>query len=411
MQPTRRTFIASTLVAAGAMAAPRVRAADKPKLKVGVLTDLSGQYRDDAGEGSITCTKQAAAEFMAANPDIAVEVVAADHQNKPDVAVSIGREWFDRGGVDVITNCNNSAIAGAIANLAHEKNKVHVNTGAVSADLTGKNCSPNFVHWPYDTWEETHSTGGAMTRTGGKTWFCITADYVFGHNLQRDLTQAVEAGGGKVIGSVAYPFPATTDFSAQLVQAQASGAHVVAFCNAGGDFVNCVKQAHEFGLVEHGQKLAGMVVFTTDVQALGLETAKGLVLTSTFYWDLNDRTRAFVKRLQKTSPGLWPNEIQASDYAGTLHYLKAAKALGVAQAKASGLATVNMMKKLPTDDDCFGHGMIRADGRCIHDAYLFEVKAPAESKGAHDIWKLLATTPGDKAFRPMADGGCKLVKA
>jgi branched-chain amino acid transport system substrate-binding protein len=407
MNTTRRAFIASALATVPTLA----RAQAKDTLKVGVLTDLSGQYRDSAGETSIVCTKQAASEFMAANPGITVEVVAADHQNKPDAASSIVREWFDRGGVDVVTNCNNSAVARAVANLAQEKNRVHVNTGAVSADLTGIACTSNFVHWPYDTWEETHSTGGAMTKAGGDTWFCITADYLFGHNLQRDLTAAVQAQGGKVVGAAPYPFPGTTDFSAQMVEAQGSGAKVVAFCNAGGDFVNCVKQAHEFGLVERGQKIAGMVVFSTDIHALGLDIAKGLILTSTFYWDLNDRTRAFTDRVKPKTPDIWPNELHASDYAGTLHYLKAARELGVAQAKASGLATVNMMKRMPTEDDCFGRGLIRPDGRTIHNAYLFEVKSPAESKQSWDLWKLLATTPGDQAFRPLADGGCKLVKS
>ncbi|HWK47950.1 MAG TPA: ABC transporter substrate-binding protein [Stellaceae bacterium] len=378
-------------------------------IRVGVLTDLSGQYQDSAGVTSVVCATQAVEEFVAANPGIPVEIISADHQQKPDVASAVARQWFERDGVDMIVNCNNSAVALAVSTLAKDLNKVHVNTAAVSAELTGPACSPNLVHWTYDTWELAHSTGSAIVRNGGKKWFFVTANYTFGKTLQRDTTAVVEAAGGKVVGSATYPFPGTVDFSSYLLQAQSSGADVVAFANASGDFINCMKQAAEFGLSAGGIKLAGLVVFTTDIHALGLDATKGLNMTSTFYWDLNDRTRSFLQRVKSKTPHNWPNELHAGDYAGTLHYLKAVKALGAAQAKASGRDVVAMMKQLPTDDDCFGIGSVRADGRTLHNAYLLEVKSAQESKGPWDLCKLVSTTPGDQAFRPLAEGACPMI--
>jgi branched-chain amino acid transport system substrate-binding protein len=412
----RRTLLGAGIAASAAgFAAPRrpraQTAGAEPVLRIGVITDLSGQYRDSSGPNSVECVRMAAAEFMAASPGMRVEVLAGDHQNKPDIALGVVRQWFDRDGVDMVVNGNNSAVALAVGNLAREKNRLHVNTAAVSADLTGASCGPNLIHWTYDTWEEAHSTGSALVAAGGKRWFFVTADYVFGRTLQRDTAAAVQAAGGEVLGAAAYPFPGTTDFSAYIVQAQSSGADVLAFANAGGDFVNCVKQAHEFGLVEHGIRLAGMVVFTTDIDALGLDVAKGLVLTSTFYWDFNDRTRAFAARFRARLPQGCPNEINAGDYAGTLHYLKAAKAIGAAAAKASGLDVAAAMKRMPTDDDCFGPGSVRADGRAIHPAYLFEVKRPEDSRARWDYLRQIGTTPAEAAFRPMKDGGCPLVRS
>jgi branched-chain amino acid transport system substrate-binding protein len=299
-------------------------------------------------------------------------------------------------------------VALAVAGVAREKNKVYANTGAATSDLTGPKCNANTIHWSYDTWMLARSTGGATVRTGADTWFFITADYAFGHALQRDTTGFITAAGGKVLGSVAYPFPGTTDFSSFLLQAQASGAKVIGLCNAGADTVNSIKQAHEFGVT---QTLAGMLVFISDVHALSLDVAQGLLVTETFYWDLNDRTRALSARMLPRAPDKRMNMDQAGGYAATLHYLKVATAMGVAQAKADGAATVARMKSTPTDDDAFGPGMIRLDGRTIHPSYLFQVKKPDESKGPWDYYKLLATTPADQAFRPLAQGGCPLVKA
>jgi len=378
-------------------------------IRIGVLSDMSGAYADSGGPTSVACTQMAADEFMAAVPGIKVEVFHGDHLNKPDTAVAIARQWFDRDGVDVVTNCNNSAIGLAISNLAHEKNKVNLNTGAASADLTGPACTPNFVHWTYDTWELAHSTGTAAVKAGGDKWFFIAADYAFGHAMQRDLIQWVQNAGGTVLGSVFYPFPGTSDFSSLLVQAQSSGASVVALLNAGADFINCIKQAHEFGLTPPKIRLAGTATFITDIHSLGLEVAQGLTYTECFYWDMNERTRAFTRRVLKRSPKNYPNQEHAGDYAATLHYLKTVKEIGVARARASGVDTVNAMKAMPTDDDAYGPGKIRIDGRHIHPAYLLEAKTPGESHGEWDLLKLVQTTPADEAFRPLKEGHCPLV--
>ncbi len=406
MTITRRGFSAT---ATAAMLLPRMgRAQSSPVLRIGVLNDQSGPYRDDGGPTSAICVRQAVAEFAASG--FTVEVRVADHQNKPDVGAGIARQWFDQDGVDAIVDVPTSSVALAVASVCKEKNKVMLNNGAATTDLTGAQCSPNTVHWTYDTYMLARSTGGAMVHAGGDSWFFITADYVFGQQLQRDTSSFVEAAGGKVLGSVKYPFPATTDFSALLVQAQASGAKVLGLANSGGDTINCVKQAHEFGLTEH-MKVAGMLMYNSNVHAIGLDTAQGLLLTESYYWDLNDRTRAFNERVRPKTPDQWPNMVQAGCYASTLHYLKAVADLGIGAAKASGRDAVARMKALPTDDDCFGKGSIRADGRKIHPSYLFQAKSPAESHGSWDCLKLVATTPADEAFRPMSEGGCALIKS
>jgi branched-chain amino acid transport system substrate-binding protein len=409
----RRTLLKSALAAAAlpVMPAMRARAQAAPTIKIGVLTDLSGPYADSAGPTSVICTKLAADEAMAAMPGLKVEIIAADHLNKPDIALNIARQWFDRDGVDAITSCNNSAIAIAVANLARDKNKVQLNTGAASADLTGPGCTPNLVQWTYDTWEIAHSTGIATVKAGGDKWFFVAADYAFGRAMQRDLTQWVELAGGKVLGTVFYPFPSTTDFSSYLLQAQASGANVVGLLNAGADTINCIKQAHEFGIKPPAMRLAATVAFITDIHAIGLEIAQGLTYTECFYWDLNDRTRAFTKRVVQRSPDNWPNQIHAGDYGATLHYLKVVNQIGAARAKASGLDAVNAMKAMPTDDDAYGPGILRIDGRHIHPAYLLQAKTPAESKAPWDCLKLLQTTPTNEAFRPLSEGKCPLVPA
>jgi branched-chain amino acid transport system substrate-binding protein len=339
---------------------------------------------------------------------IPVEVVQADHQQKADTGTGIVREWFDRGGVDVVLEVNNSSIALAVNGIVREKDKIHLNTGAATTELTAHNCSPNTVHWTYDTYMLARSSGVATVKAGGNSFFFVTADFAFGYQMERDLTRFIEAGGGRVAGKVRYPFPATSDFSSFLVQAASSRAKVVAFLNAGADFINCVKQANEFGLTKRGQKLLGIIGFVNDVHSLGLETAQGLLLTECFYWDLNERTRAFTRRVLPKTPDNYPNQCQAGAYSAALHYLKMVGQVGAARAKASGREMVDLMKATPTDDDVFGAGRIRADGRKIHDVHLFEVKTPAESKGPWDYYKLVQTSPAEEAFRPLSEGGCPL---
>jgi len=406
MQFTRRGI----LVGAGASLATRVRAQAKGSIKIGVLNDFSGVYRDISGPLSVAACKLAVQDFGAAAKGIDVEVIFGDHQNKPDVGAGIVRQWFDRDNVDFVCDSANSAVALAVAGVCAEKNKTYVNSTAATADLTGLQCKPTTVHWTYDTWMLAHSTGGAMVKSGGTTWFMIVADYAFGHALQRDAGNFVTAAGGKVLGAVDVPL-SNSDFSSYLLQAQSSGAKVIGLCNAGADTVNSIKQAAEFGITKSGVKLAGLLMFLNDVHAIGLDVAQGLVLTESFYWDLNDRTRAFTKRLLPTANGNYPAMSHAGCYGGTLHYLKAVADMGVPAAKASGAATVARMKAIPTQDDAFGAGSIREDGRTLHPVYLFEVKKPSESKSEWDLYKLLATTPADEAFRPLADGKCPLVHA
>ncbi|MBO0710140.1 MAG: ABC transporter substrate-binding protein [Acetobacteraceae bacterium] len=407
MQITRRSLVAGSLAAS---AAPRGRArAQTPKITIGVLNDQSGVYRDVTGQTSVACARQAVEEFGTGH-GFNVDIVVADHQNKPDLAVSIARQWFDDGNVDMLVDVPTSSVALAVQSVAREKNKTYLNTTAGTTQLTGPQCSPNCIQWTFDTYMLSKSTGGAMVKAGGDTWFFITADYAFGQQLQKDTTAMIQAAGGKVLGSIAYPFPDTTDFSGPLVQAQASGAKVLGLCNAGGDTVNTVKQANEFG-VGKKMKIATLLLFITDVNAIGLDVAKGLVLTESFYWDLNERTRAFTKRVLPKTPNNYPNMNHAGTYSATLHYLKTVAAMGPTASKADGRATIARMKAMEVDDDAFGKSRIREDGRNLVKAYLFEVKTPAESKGKWDYYKLLATTPGDEAFRSLAEGGCPYVKS
>jgi branched-chain amino acid transport system substrate-binding protein len=334
-----------------------------------------------------------------------VEIVSADHQNKPDVGSQIARQWYDADKVDVIFDVPNSGVALAINQLTREKKKAFINSGAASSDLTGKACSPNTVHWTYDTWMLANGTGSAIVKQGGDTWFFLTSDYAFGHALERDTEAVVLKNGGKVLGKVRHPIN-TQDFSSFLLQAQSSKAKIIGLANAGGDTTNSIKQASEFGIVKGGQSLAGLLVFLSDVHGLGLQTAQGLIFTETFYWDQNDQTRAFAKRFSAANNGKYPTMVQAGVYAGMLHYLKAVEA-----AKTDdGTKVVAKMKELPTDDPLFGKGRIRADGRKIHPAYLVEVKKPSESKGPYDYYKIRAQIPADQAFRPEKDGGCSLIK-
>jgi branched-chain amino acid transport system substrate-binding protein len=334
-------------------------------------------------------------------------VISGDHQNKADIGTQLANQWYDVEKVDMIADVPNSGVALAISQVTRDKNKVFVASGPASSDLTGPKCSPNTVHWTYDTWMLANGTGKAVVKTGGDTWFFLTSDYAFGHALERDTAAVVEKNGGKVLGKVRHPIN-TNDFSSFLLQAQASKAKVIGLANAGGDTINSIKQASEFGIVKGGQSLAGLLVFATDVNALGLATAQGLVLTETFYWDLNDATRAWTKRwhAERNAPGKYPAMNQAGVYAGTLHYLKAVIAL---KSGADGKAVVAKMKEMPTDDPLFGKGTIRADGRKLHPAYLFEVKKPDESKYPGDFYKLRATIPANEAFRPLNEGNCPLV--
>jgi branched-chain amino acid transport system substrate-binding protein len=406
MPLSRRSLLAATAAAATTQAG-RVRAQTRAVVRIGVMNDMSGPYRDVNGPTGVVCARQAVQEFAAGAFD--VEVLSADHQNKPDVAVSLAREWFDQRGVDIIIDVAATSCALALAGVVKEKNKILIPTSTASSDLTGSACTPNSIHWVYDTYMEAKSTGGAMVKAGGDSWYFITPNYAFGAATQRDTTRFVEAAGGKVLGAQIYPFPETTDFSAFLVKAQGSGAKILGICGAGADLINIVKQAHEFGLTR-SMNLAAMVAYTTDMRAIGIELAAGTRLSETYYWDLNDRTRSFQKRIAPKVT-LWPNMAQAGDYSCTLHYLKTVADMGAATAKADGAATVARMKAMPTDDDCFGPGRIREDGRKLTPAYLFEVKQPAESKGEWDLYKLIGTTPADEAFRPLAEGACPMVKA
>ena len=374
-------------------------------VKIGVMNDRSGLYADLTGEGSVVAARMAAEDFDVEGKGWNIEFVSADHQNKPDVASTIARTWYDEDGVDVIVDVPTSSAALAVNQITREKNKVFLISGAASSALTGDQCSPNTIHWTYDTWALANGTGRAMVQAGGDTWFFLTADYAFGHALEQDTAAVVEATGGKVLGAVRHPFPGQ-DFSSFLLQAQASGAKVIGLANAGGDTINSIKQAAEFGITQAGQNLAGLLVFITDVNALGLETAQGLVLTEAFYWNLNDSTREWSRRFAANHNGNMPTMIHAGVYSSLLHYFKAIEALGNTDSEA----VVAKMKELPTSDALFGEGEIRIDGRKIHKMYLFEVKSPAESTEAWDYYKLVNEIPADVAFRPLEDGGCELVQ-
>jgi branched-chain amino acid transport system substrate-binding protein len=413
MSLDRRSFLTATGSMALGAATPVVgaRAQAANTIRIGVLTDMSGPFRDISGPTSVVATRTAVQDFAAQGFN--VEVLVADHQNRPDVGVSLVRQWIDRDGVDCIMDVPSSGVALAVNTVVRERNKVYLNSTAATVELTGGQCSPNTIHWTYDTWMLARSTGGALVRAGGQRWFFITADYAFGHSLEAQTMQFVREAGGTVVGSVRHPFPGTTDYSSFLLQAQASRAQIVGIANAGVDAINAIKQAGEFGLMRRGQRVAGLLVFVNDVNSLGLQVAGGSVLTETFYWDLNDRTRAVSQRIvaNGTPGGNRPSMGHAGCYSATLHYLKAVRDMGVAAAKASGVDVINRMKAMPTDDDAFGAGSIRADGRKLHPAYLFQVKTPQESRGPWDFYTLLQTTPAEEAFRPMAQGNCAIVRS
>jgi branched-chain amino acid transport system substrate-binding protein len=397
----------SGVAALALVAGPAAAAMTDNKIKIGVLNDQSSLYADLSGQGSVLAARMAIEDFGGSVDGVPVEVVFADHQNKPDVGSNIARQWYDVDQVDMIVDVPNSAVALAINELTREKNKVFLDSGAATSALTGDKCSPNTVHWTYDTWALANGTGKAVVQTGGDSWFFLTADYAFGHALEKDTSAVVEKNGGKVVGAVRHPLN-TADFSSFLLQAQSSGAKVIGLANAGGDTTNSIKQAAEFGITQSGQQLAALLLFLTDVHALGLPVAQGLTFTEAFYWDQNEQTRAFTEKFVAQNRGIRPTMVHAGVYAATLHYLKALKALG---SDGDGAAVVAKMKELPTDDILFGKGAIRQDGRKIHDMYLFQVKKPEESKGPWDYYDLRATIPAAEAFRPLDQGNCPLVKS
>jgi branched-chain amino acid transport system substrate-binding protein len=402
-----KSLLSLTAVAV-ALAASSAQA-QQMSVKIGVMSDMSSLYADIGGPGSVAAAKLAIADFAKTNPNVKVEIVSGDHQNKPDVGSQLANQWFDVDKVDMIIDIPNSGVALAVSQVAANKNKLFIVSGAAASDLTGPKCNANTIHWSYDTWMLANGTGKAMVKTGGDTWYFLTADYAFGHALERDTGDVVEKNGGKILGKVRHPLN-TSDFSSFLLQAQSSKAKVIGLANAGGDTINSIKQAAEFGIVRGGQKMAGLLVFASDVNALGLQTAQGLSLTESWYWDGNENNRAWTKRWQaeRNAAGKFPTMIHAGVYSGITHYLKARVALGGAP---DGKAVTEKMKATPTDDVLFGKGEIDAAGRKRHDAYLFEVKKPSESKNPGDFYHLKATIPAAEAFRQAKDSGCPLVKS
>jgi len=404
MKSIQHTLVSLAIAAALGAGAAQAQISDNV-IKIGVLSDMSSLYTDLAGAGSVIAAKMAVEDSGIEKRGYKVEIVSADHQNKPDVGSAIARQWYDQDKVDVIVDTPNSGVALAVSQITKDKGKAFLASGPGSSDLTGKACSPNTIHWAYDTWMLANGTGTAITKGGGDTWFFITADYAFGAALERDTSAAVTKNGGKVVGGVKAPLN-TQDFSSFLLQAQASKAKVIGLANAGGDTTNSIKQAAEFGITKGGQKLAGLLVFLTDIHALGLPTAQGLTFTETFYWDMNDQTRAFAKRFSAADKGIHPTMVHAGVYSSLIHYFKAVEALK----SDDGTKVIAKMKEMPTDDPLFGKGSVRADGRKIHPAYLVQVKTPAESKYPWDYYKVVATIPADQAFRPLDAGDCALVK-
>jgi branched-chain amino acid transport system substrate-binding protein len=405
-----KTRIAASLLLGTALslAATSFALAQDKIVKIGSLSDQSGLYADLGGPGSTLAAQMAVEDSGMAAKGWKIDIISGDHQNKPDVGVNLARQWFDVDKVDVIVDVPNSGVALAVSNLVKEKNGILLDSGAGSSDLTNAQCTPNTIHWTYDTYTLAHGTGSALAKSGGDSWFFLTADYAFGAALERDTTSAVQAAGGKVLGGVKHPL-GTSDFSSFLLQAQASKAKVIGLANAGGDTTNSIKQAAEFGIVAGGQKLAALLLFITDVHSLGLATAQGLNFTETFYWDMNDQTRAFAKRFQERmkNHGM-PTMVHAGVYSSLLHYFKALEALG--GNPHDGAKVVAKMKEMPTDDPLFGKGSIQPNGRKIHPAYLFEVKKPSESKAPWDYYKLVATIPTAEAFTPLDKSTCPLLK-
>lgn len=408
----RRAFLGVGLGAGVGMALPRrARAADQP-IRIGVLTDMTGTYAAITGKGSVLGAQLAIEDFAKAHPDIKVELLSADMLLKPDVALSIAGDWFDNQGVDLLTDLPLSSAAIAVGELAKAKDKLAIYSGAASSILTGERCGPNHLHWSYDTWAVPHAIVESAVRQGGSTWYFITADYAFGQQLERDSTSFVDKAGGMVLGSARYPFPGTTDFSSFLLSAKASGAKVIGLANGGVDAVNCVKQAAEFGIMAGGQQVVGVGMLLNDILSIGLKAAQGVRLAEPYYWDLNDGTRAFGRRFQARSLGnAMPNSAQAGQYSLVTHYLKAVAAMGPEKAKASGRAVIAQMRAIPVEDVIFGKSTIREDGRVIHNMYLFEAMSPDQSKETWDLVQLKDTIPAERAFRPIPEGHCPMIRS
>jgi branched-chain amino acid transport system substrate-binding protein len=406
---SRRRLLAGAGGLALGLGSLGARADDSAPLKLGVLTDMSSLYADITGPGSFAAARMAVEDFQASAHKMKrpIEVLSGDHMNKADLGANIAREWIERNNVDAIIDVPNSAVALAVRNVVQQSNKTLLVSGASSSDLTGKSCSPNLVHWSYDTYALSNGTARAVVAEGGKTWFTLTADYAFGHAMEAEVKNVVARLGGSVVGGVRTPIN-TQDFSSFLLQAQASKAEIIGLINAGGDTINSIKQSVEFGIPQGGQKVVATVLYLSDVHSLGLKVAQGLQFTESFYWDMNDDTRAFAKRFAPRNNDRYPTAMQAGVYAATLHYLKAVDELG---ASGDGKAVVQQMKKLPTDDPLFGKGTVRADGRKLHNMYLFEVKKPEESRYPWDYYKLIKTIPPGEAWRPLEDGGCDFLKS
>ena len=397
----RKSFLASLMLSSFL-----ATAANAESLKIGVLNDQSGVQADFAGTGSVIAARMAVQDFGGTVAGMPVEVVTADHQNKADIGANTARQWFDQDGVDVIVDVPNSAVALAVNAIAKQANKVLLVSGGGTSDLTGKDCSPNTVHWTYDTWGQANTVGTAVTKAGSDSWYLMTVDYSFGYALERDAADAIRKAGGKILGTVRHPL-GTSDLSSFLLQAQASGAKVIGLGSAGADTMNAVKQAQEFGIVDGGQRLVAMLMVLNDIAGMGLDAAQGLYLSEAFYWDLNDGTRAWARRFAEANNGRYPNMVHAGVYSSILHYLKTVNETKGAE---DGVKVVEAMKAKPTDDALFGRGSIRKDGRKIHDMYLFQVKTPDESKGPYDFYKLVGTVPAESAFHPLESSACPLVK-
>lgn len=400
----KRASILSAVLSAVFLATPAAAQVSDDVVKLGVLTDMSSLYADINGPGAVVATQMAVEDFGGTVLGKKIEVIQADVQNKADVAVAIAGRWYDTEQVDVILGTGASSSSLATSGVANAKKRVYLATDPASSDITGKACNAYTIHWVYDTVALANGTGSAVVKAGGKTWFFLTADYAFGHALERDVTAVVNANGGKVVGGVRHPIN-TSDFSSFLLQAQSSKAQIIGLANAGGDTINSIKQGAEFGLLAGGQKLAGLLVFISDIHTIGLKQAQGLNLTEAFYWDLNDKTRAWSKRWSVRMNGRMPTMIQAGFYSATRNYLEAIKAAGTDDADK----VIAKLKSTPMDDPLFGKGYVRKDGRKMHDMHLFEVKKPEESKGPWDYYKLVRTIPAEEAFRPMNKGGCPLV--
>ncbi|MGY3614382.1 ABC transporter substrate-binding protein [Bradyrhizobium sp. USDA 10063] len=404
MKPIARMVSTACLLSALLIAPASAQQPATAPLKIGVLTDFSSVYSDIGGAGNVEATKMAIEEFGSSMFGKPIEIVSADVLNKPDIAASMARKWWENEGVDMIIDLPTSATALAVMELSKQYEKIMIVTDAASSDITGKSCGPYVAHWTYDTYSNAHTVGSAIVKNGGDTWYFITADYLFGHSIERDTGDVVKAAGGKVLGSVRHPLN-TPDFSSFLLQAQASKAKIIGLANGGGDTINTIKQAGEFGIVAGGQNLAAIVMFISDVHSLGLKLAQGLIVTEAYYWDLNDKTRAFGKRFFERMKRM-PTMNQAATYSATLHYLKAVQAAGTKETKP----VMAKMREMPVRDAFTDNGVLRADGRMVHSMFLFEVKKPEESKAPWDYYKVLAEVPGDQAFRPLKDGGCPLVK-